>query len=55
MNAPFVQPALDRPHGLWSLWDMLELNARAFYGAVNAMQHMETMIEGRRTTVETRF
>jgi len=31
---------------------MMELNARAFYGAINALRHMETVIANRKTDVE---
>src|SRR5271165_7138151 len=36
-----------RPGRLWSLLDMLPLNARAFYRATNALQRMETMLAER--------
>jgi len=37
---------------LWSLWDMLELNARAFYAASNALQHLLTNIEDKKSILE---
>jgi hypothetical protein len=42
MNAPFV-PVWDRPHGLWSLWDMLEFNAQKFVGLMNTLRSITHM------------
>jgi hypothetical protein len=36
MSARLVKPALDRPHGLWSLWDMLEKHVFFFTNALGA-------------------
>jgi hypothetical protein len=34
-----------RPGRLWSLWEMLRFNAKAFYTVTMALQHTETMLE----------
>jgi hypothetical protein len=49
MNAPLsIRPHFE-PGRLWSLWDMLELDARAFYAASNALQHLLTAIEAKQS------
>jgi hypothetical protein len=49
MNAPPVRDLWHQggPGKLWSLWDMLELNAADFYEAVTRIQHARTSFEER--------
>jgi hypothetical protein len=41
MNAPFEQPVRIQPHGLWSLWDMLDIYGRDFFNIEQALAHAE--------------
>jgi hypothetical protein len=45
MNAPFIQPVADQPHGLWSLWDMLTFNASSFYNATISLGALRRLIQ----------
>jgi hypothetical protein len=47
MNLPVSKPVSERPHGLWSLRDMLKFNASDFYKVTAAIQHTQTTIEAR--------
>jgi hypothetical protein len=43
MNAPAVKPAMDRPHGLWSLWDMLDKHAFLFASTTSALAEFKCL------------
>jgi hypothetical protein len=55
MNA--LSPALldRRHHGLWSLWDMLEFRASAFYNAVSTIQKVQGKVEIEKDDPESQF
>lgn len=43
MNASFIQPGWDRPHGLWSLWDiMIDFHLRSFMEALSNLETAQT-------------
>jgi hypothetical protein len=44
---------LDRPsHGLWSLWDMLELDACPFYFLMATFEKLKSVIETKESEKE---
>jgi len=45
MNAPFEQPVLDRPHGLWSLWDMIRFDAALFVSVSREIGRLTTVLK----------
>jgi hypothetical protein len=47
MSAPYIKPALDRPRGLWSLWDMLRVHAEWFISTRRYIDRLNKTLIGR--------
>src|SRR5271166_133920 len=47
MNAPVIKPAMDQPHGLWSLWDMLRVHAEWFVSVRRYVERQNKTLAGR--------
>jgi hypothetical protein len=48
--SPSLSSDCRAPHGLWSLWDMLELNAATFYETVSILWHINGFVSARPDT-----